>query len=131
MRNILGSCALHHQVEVAAAAKQALQASDMDKARRRLAEFAERFAKIAPKSVECLEAGFEDAMAVMTLPKKYRTRLCSMNMQERLNDDVRRRKRMICIFPNDEPALHLIGALLAKKNKVWQEWKCLDMDEFN
>ena len=95
MRNILGHCALRHRAEVAALAKRVLQASDMAEARRHLGEFAERFAKIAPKAVECLEAGFEDAMAVMALPEKYRKRLRSTNLQERLNEEIRRRERVI------------------------------------
>ncbi len=131
MRNILGQCAHRHRAEVAAAAKLVLQATDMTEAKRRLAEFVERFAKTAPKSVTCLEDGFEDAMAVMALPEKYRKRLRSTNMQERLNEEVRRRERVIRIFPNDESALRLIGALLAEKNEVWLERKYLDMDEFN
>lgn len=131
MRNILGQCANKHRAEVAAGAKLVLQATDMAEAKRRLAEFIERFAKTAPKSVACLEEGFEDAMAVMALPEKYRKRLRSTNMQERLNEEVRRRERVIRIFPNDESALRLIGALLAEKNEVWQERKYLDMDEFN
>ena len=130
MRNILGQCARRHRADVAAAAKLVLQAPDMIEAKRHLAEFVERFAKTAPKSVECLEAGFEDAMAVMSLPEKYRKRLRSTNMQERLNEEVRRRERVIRIFPNDESALRLIGALLAEQNEVWQERKYLDMDEF-
>ena len=131
MRNILGQCANKHRADVAAGAKLVLQATDMAEAKRRLTEFIERFAKIAPKSVACLEDGFEDAMAVMALPEKYRKRLRSTNMQERLNEEVRRRERVIRIFPNDESALRLIGALLAEKNEIWQERKYLDMDEFN
>lgn len=131
MRNILGHCALRHRADVAAAVKLVLYAPDMAEARRRLGEFAGQFAKTAPKSVECLETGFEDAMAVMSLPEKYRKRLRSTNMQERLNEEVRRRERVIRIFPNDESALRLIGALLAEQNEVWQERKYLDMDEFN
>ena len=90
MRNILGQCSARLRAE-AAAAKLVLQAPDMAEAKRRLAEFGERFAKSAPKAVACLEAGFEDAMAVMALPEKYRKRLRSTNMQERLNEEIRRR----------------------------------------
>ena len=43
-------------------------------------------------------------------------------MQKRLDEEVR-------IFPNDESALPLIGALLAEQNKVWQEKHYLDMSE--
>jgi len=95
-----------------------------------LAEFVECFSKSAPKAVACLEAGFEDAMAVMALQEKYRKRLRTTNMQERLNEEIRRRERVIRIFPNDASAIRLIGALLAEKNEVWQEKKYLDMEAF-
>ena len=49
----------------------------------------------------------------------------------KIRGSVRRRERVIRIFPNDESALRLIGALLAEQNEVWQERKYLDMDEFN
>jgi len=88
------------------------------------------FSKSAPRAVACLEAGFEDAMAVKALPEKYRKRLRTTNMQERLNEEIRRRERVIRIFPNDASVLRLIGALLAEKNEVWQEKKYLDMEAF-
>ena len=130
MRNLLSHASVQVRAEVAAAAKLVFQAPDRAEAKRRLGEFAERFAKSAPKAVACLEDGFEDAMAVMALPEKYRRRLRTTNMQERLNEEIRRRERVIRIFPNDESALRLIGALLAEQNEVWQERKYLDMDEF-
>jgi transposase-like protein len=130
MRNILGNCQARHRGEVASAAKLVLQAPDMGEARRRLTDFSERFAKTAGKAVACLEEGFEDAMAVMALPEKYRKRLRSTNMQERLNEEIRRRERVIRIFPNDASALRLIGAMLSEQNEVWQERRYLDMEEF-
>lgn len=131
MRNLLAHASTRVRAEVAAAAKLVLQAPDMDEARRRLQTFAERFATSAPKAVACLEAGFEDAMAVMTLPEKYRRRLRTSNMQERLNEEIRRREKVIRIFPNDTSAWRLIGALLAEQNETWLERKYFDMDEFN
>ena len=130
MRNLLSHAAVKVRAEVAQAAKLVLQAPDMAEARRRLADFCERFARTAARAVACLEAGFEDAMAVMALPEKYRKRLRSTNMQERLNEEIRRRERVIRIFPNDDSALRLIGALLAEHNETWQERKYLDMEEF-
>ena len=130
MRNLLSHAAVKVRAEVAQAAKLVLQAPDMAEARRRLADFCERFARTAARAVACLEAGFEDAMAVMALPEKYRKRLRHTNMQERLNEEIRRRERVIRIFPNDDSALRLIGALLAEHNETWQERKYLDMEEF-
>jgi len=131
MRNLLSHSPVKVRAEVASAARRVLQAADLTEARRQLAEFSERFAKTAAKAVACLEAAFDDAMAVMALPEKYRRRLRSTNRQERLNEEIRRRERVIRIFPNDDSARRLIGALLAEQNEVWQERKYLDMDDFH
>lgn len=131
MRNLLGHSSSRYRAAVAAYAKRVFQAPDRKEAERHLAEFVERFEKTAPQAVQCLEEGFEDALAVLALPEKYRKRLRSTNMQERLNEEIRRRERVIRIFPNGESALRLIGALLAEQNEAWQERRYLDMDEFN
>lgn len=131
LRNLLGHSAPRHRADVAASAKRVFQAPDRQEAERHLAAFVERFEKTAPQAVACLEEGFEDAIAVLTLPEQYRKRLRSTNMQERLNEEIRRRERVIRIFPNDESALRLIGALLAEQNEAWLERRYLDLDEFN
>ena len=130
MRNLLSSSPVKLRAEVAAHAKIILHAQDMVEAKRQLSAFIEHFGTSAPKAVSCLEEGFADAMAVMALPEKYRRRLRTTNMQERLNQEIRRRERVIRIFPNDESALRLIGALLAEFNEAWAERLYLDMDEF-
>ncbi|MBI5860794.1 MAG: transposase [Rhodocyclales bacterium] len=55
--------------------------------------------------------------------------LCA-GLEPRVNEEIRRRERVIRIFPNDASALRLMGALLAEQNEAWQERKYLDMDEF-
>jgi putative transposase len=131
MRSILATCSLKMRPEIAEHLKNIFYAVDMDEARRRLHQFCEQFEKKFPKAVKLLEEGFEDAMAVMALPAKYRKRLRTTNMQERLNEEIRRRERVIRIFPNDASANRLIGALLAEQNERWLERKYLDMDEFH
>ncbi len=70
--------------------------------------------------MQYVEDGFDDAMAVMDLPKKYRKRLGSNNMIKRLNEESRRRERVIRVSPNDASPLRLIGALLAETSEEWQ-----------
>ena len=50
---------------------------------------------------------------------------------ERLNEEIRRRERVIRIFPNEASALRLIGALLAEQHEVWSTGKrYFDMTEY-
>jgi len=52
-------------------------------------------------------------------------------MAERLNQEVRRRERVIRIFPNEDSALRLIGALLAEQHETWStSRRYLDMTDF-
>ncbi len=52
-------------------------------------------------------------------------------MQERLIQEIRRRERVIRIFPNEESAHRLIGALVAEIHEEWQGRRCLDMRDFH
>jgi len=64
----------------------------------------------ASKTIAVLELGFNDVMAVMNLPSKYRKRLRTINSIERLNEEIRRRERLIRIFPNVESVIKFIRA---------------------
>lgn len=67
----------------------------------------------------------------LVLPEKYRRRLKSTNLQERLIGELRRRERVIRIFPNEAAAHRLLGALLAEQHEVWQTRIDLDMAAFH
>lgn len=66
-----------------------------------------------------LDEAFDDVMAVFSLPERYRRRLRSTNMLERLNQEIRRRERVIRIFPNGSSMIRLIGALLIQFHEDW------------
>ena len=77
----------------------------------------------APTAVATLEAGFDDATAVLALPLPYRRRLRTTNGQERLNEEVRRRERVIRIFPARASVVRLVGALLMEQDEQWSTGK--------
>ena len=61
----------------------------------------------APKAMSILEAGFDDDAAVLLLPEKNSKRLRTTNSIERLNEEIRRRERVIRIFLNRESVIRL------------------------
>ena len=78
-----------------------------------------------------LEAGWEEATAILALPAKYRRRLRTTNMLERFIEEIRRREKVIRIFPNEEASCRLIGALCAERHEEWSTGRrYLTMDEF-
>ena len=82
-------------------------------------EIAERCGTKAAQAVGLLEECLDEATAVLTLPWKYRRRLRSTNMVERLIEELRRRERVIRIFPNAASAERLMGALLVERHERW------------
>ena len=105
---------------------------DQDTAREHLNRILETYNEQAPRSMRTLEEGFEDATAVLNLPSKYRRRLRTTNALERLNQEIRRRERVIRIFPNRESVIRLLGALLCEQSERWLSGrKWLDMAEYD
>ena len=82
--------------------------------------------------METLDEGLGHALTVLQLPERYHKRLRTTNLPERVNEEIRRRQRVIRIFPNDAAALRLVGALLAEKNDEWlsSSQRYLDMAEY-
>jgi transposase-like protein len=77
------------------------------------------------------EEDLEEVTAVLALPGKYRRRLRTTNMLERLIEELRRREKVIRIFPNIDSAWRLIGALLAEYHEEWSTGRrYLTMDAF-
>jgi transposase-like protein len=130
-RNILDACPKALQGEFHGKLRLIFEAPDMITARRLLEEVLQDYAERAPKAAKCLEDGFEDATAVMALPERYRKRLRTTNGVERLNQEVRRRERVIRIFPNEDSALRLLGAVLMEIDESWSTGhRYFDMTEY-
>lgn len=72
----------------------------------------EDYRDVAESAVTCLDEGFESSMTVMLLPvglqKYYRT----SNHIERLNKELKRRSKVIGVFPNEDSVLRLMGSVL-------------------
>jgi putative transposase len=130
-RHVLGRTPKHLRAQMAAGVRHILQAADLPTARTAFAAVAAALEGKADRALAVLEDGLEDALTVLMLPEKYRTRLRTTNAMERLNEEIRRRERVIRIFPSEVSALRLIGALLAEQHEVWSTGKrYFDMTEY-
>jgi len=107
------------QEEVHRRVRAIFEAPDAETARVLLAKVCADYRQSAPAAVATLERGFEDATAVLALPEPYRKRLRTTNAVERLHEEIRRRERVIRIFPNRESAVRLLGALLMEQDEAW------------
>ncbi len=58
-------------------------------------------------------------LAYMTFPKKHRVQLHSTNPIERVNGEIKRRTKVVGIFPNDEAIIRLVVAILLEQNNEW------------
>ncbi|MFB6215860.1 MAG: transposase [Candidatus Aenigmatarchaeota archaeon] len=83
--------------------EQVLETDSQQEAQRRLEEASGELEKEAEAAVEILEEGLFDTTAVLALPEKYRERLRTSNMLERLIQEIR-----IRIFPNEASAWRLV-----------------------
>lgn len=123
IKNILDATPSALKAELKLRLREIFDAKTSDSARRLCKAVIDEYAERAPKAIACLEAGFDDATAVLALPEPYRKRLRTTNGVERVNEEIRRRERVIRIFPNEPSAYRLIGALLMEQHEVWSTGK--------
>ena len=128
-RNMLDHTPKALQPEIKEDLRQLYEAIDLDSARRVREQLVDKYETKAPKAATLLDEAFDDVTAVLAIPLKYRKRLRTTNGVERLNQEVRRRERVIRIFPNEASVIRLMGALLMEQDEKWQAGrKYFDMD---
>lgn len=131
MRNFLDATPKNLHDELYGKVRAVLDAPDVATARLLMNQVVADYGEKVPKAIRVLEAGFDDITAVLSLPERYRKRLRTTNGMERLNEEIRRRDRVIRIYPNRDSVIRLIGALLMEIDEKWQSGhKYLDMHEY-
>ena len=130
-KNVLDNTPKSLRGEVKTFLRDIYTAPDRDSAKERMQQLSAQLTDRAPKAKKVLEDGFDDAIAAFMLPEKYRKRMRTSNYIERLNEELRRRERVIRIFPNTDSVYRLLGAVLMEQHEKWSGGKkYLDMDEY-
>ena len=118
-RNLLARVPKGDQEMVAAAFRSIFAQSDPDKLAARYDEVTDALAPRLPKAAELLRDAKSDVLAFSAFPQAHWRKTWSNNPLERLNKEIKRRSRVVGIFPNDTAAIRLIGAVLADQHDEW------------
>jgi putative transposase len=71
------------------------------------------------KVVEHIEEHIEECLTCLAFPESHRRRIRTTNGLERLNQEIKRRTRVVRIFPNRGSCLRLVSALAVEQSEEW------------
>src|SRR5512142_1556580 len=118
-RDMVMHCRRDQRGLVAAALREIFNAESYEQAKQRVTSVLERLKDVAPKVCDLLEDAEEDLLAFYAFAPEHWTKLRSTNPLERVNKEIGRRTDVVGIFPNDQAAIRLAGALLSEQNDEW------------
>lgn len=114
LRNMVKDMPSKGSEEARSQLRAIFKALNIEEARRLKDQWVETYEdqKGYQKAISILDEGFDDAVQFYNEPESYYIHLRTTNVLERLNSEVRRRERVIRVFPNQQSAFRLIGAVL-------------------
>jgi putative transposase len=130
-RNLLGMVGTKKRKELASDLRAIFAAPAREQALRIASSVAEKWRERGHEKVaEHLEEQVEECLSCLSFPESHRRRIRTTNGQERLNQEIKRRTRVVRIFPNREACLRLVTALCAEQSEEWVTGRrYLDMEE--
>lgn len=118
-RNLTQMVSPARRGELGADLREVFTSPDAERARERAGQLAEKWRKSHPKVAEHVEEEIEDCLACLGFPPQHRTRIRSTNGLERLNQELKRRTRVVRIFPDRESVLRLVTAMCMDQSEEW------------
>ncbi|SDH96162.1 IS256 family transposase [Roseospirillum parvum] len=119
MRNVLAHAGKQGRRLVAAFIATAFAQPNANAAKAQWRQVADQVRPKVPKLAAMMDDAETDVLAYMTFPKEHWTKLHSTNPIERLNGEIKRRTRVVGVFPNEDAITRLVGAILMEQNDEW------------
>ena len=108
------------RAEVAAEIRAMFNATDRPSAEQFLQAAIQKYAVSAPRLSAWLEDNLAEGFTVFDFPLEHRRTIRTTNSLERINKEIRRRTRVVGVFPNEASCLRLVSALLMETSQEWQ-----------
>lgn len=112
MRNVVDKVSARHQDEVLALLREIYHSSSLQHSKALMAVFRQRYYKLYPKAVECLEDGSAMLFSYFQFPKQHWKSIKSTNVIESMFSTVKLRTNAARRIPRRESALYLVFKLL-------------------
>jgi putative transposase len=124
VRDLVGMVGAGRRKELAADLREIFAATTREQALATAETVAARWERSHPTVAHSLENGIELCLACLAFPLAHRARIRTTNGLERLNEEIKRRTRVVRIFPNAEACLRLVTALCVEQSEEWVSGRC-------
>jgi transposase-like protein len=129
-RNLLGMVAAKGRKDLAEDLRGVFAAPNREVALGLASELADRWRGRHPGVAEHVEERIEECLTCLAFPESHRRRIRTTNGLERFNQELKRRTRVVRIFPNRGSCLRLVSALAVEQSEEWLTGRrYLDMGE--
>jgi transposase-like protein len=129
VRNALSLCGRQQRPLVLRLMKLVTETATREAAKAALAAAIAELEKKAPKVARLLEEHGEEILGVYALPEAHRKRMRTTNLLERQNQELKRRTRVVRVFPHEQSCLRLVSALPMETNQEWMGKLYLRMED--
>ena len=119
-RNLLALVPKSHKDMVAALFRTIFAQPDPDTAATTWDTVRDQLAAAFPKIGPLMDDAKTEVLAFTVYPRTHWPKLWSTNPLERVNKEIKRRARVVGIFPNEAAVTRLVGAILADMHDEWQ-----------
>ena len=92
---------------------------------------AEMVDTFCPAAAEILDEAEADALAYLDFPPSHWKRLRTNNVQERTNREIKRRSRVVQVFPSPESLIRLVGAIMVDVDDTWQQSRYFSQEKMD
>jgi len=120
MRNILAYVSPKSKALFSDRLKQIWLQKTYEDARKQSQLFIQEYQDTYPEAIVCLEEGLEDSLQFFHFDFIDHRRISSTNVLERLNKEIRRRSKVVGIFPSRESYLRLLTSYLMEYTEEWE-----------